>query len=215
MKSKSRFGLVYRAINTINGKSYIGKTLSPLRKRKRDHLCKLYKNYYKNNKFYNALRKYGVENFRWEVLVENVPEEDLDWAESQLIITFDTKVSGYNSTNGALEEKNIKTKKGRVAWNKGKTAKTDERVAKIAQKMKGKKRKEKPESRNPNITYETLYDCIINKQMSRTEAAEYIGTTERLVKKWKQVWKIKSPNDGRIKKGQHLSPETEFKAKLE
>ena len=90
-------GIIYRADNLINGKCYIGQTIKSLDERIRGHYidCKN-----KNYKFSNALRKYKKEDWKWEVLVENVPIDQLDLFERSYIWGLSTFEFGYNSTTG-------------------------------------------------------------------------------------------------------------------
>jgi group I intron endonuclease len=61
---------IYQATNKINGKKYIGQTsYDKLRKRIHTHLWYA-KHKGSNLPFPNALRKYGKENFDWEILEE-------------------------------------------------------------------------------------------------------------------------------------------------
>lgn len=57
--------IVYKATNTLNNKTYIGITKQELRFRKYRHVYDS-----KTSKFYfhNAIRKYGQENFTWEII---------------------------------------------------------------------------------------------------------------------------------------------------
>ena len=56
---------------------------------------------YKNqNKFYNAIQKYGWENFSHEILSENLTEEEACQKEKELIIEFDSITNGYNQQPG-------------------------------------------------------------------------------------------------------------------
>lgn len=57
-------------------------------------------NTYKNTKFYNSIHKYGPENFKLEILVDNVKNEDLDKLEIYYISLFDSYNNGYNETIG-------------------------------------------------------------------------------------------------------------------
>lgn len=59
------YGVIYKWTNKINGKAYIGKTIDEDR-RKYQHI------YYKeklDDYFHRALVKYGVDNFKYEVLI--------------------------------------------------------------------------------------------------------------------------------------------------
>lgn len=94
-----RRGIIYAAINNINGKRYIGKTVKTLFKRKQEHI----KN--KSTKgFHGALKKYGIDNFSWEILLE-VEESQLNVCEKHYIEQYRTFVGfddckGYNFTLG-------------------------------------------------------------------------------------------------------------------
>ena len=92
-----KLGIIYRATCLITGKSYIGKTVNSLERRKKEHQKEALK---ENTKFYRAIKKYGFEKFKWEVLKNDILSENLDWTEIWFITTFDTKVNGYNTAVG-------------------------------------------------------------------------------------------------------------------
>lgn len=151
-------GIIYKVTNLLNKKSYIGQTIKSIDKRKYFHIrtalnkkSKIYK-----CKFYNALRKYGFENFKWEILEENIPVEFLHMKECEWILGLNTFRSGYNSTIGGIspmlgkkhtEESKLKksiSSKGHEAWNKGKKH-TEE--TKLKMKINRKPRKWTEEER--------------------------------------------------------------------
>ena len=88
---------IYRYTNRINGKSYIGKSTN-IEQRKNGHLRKT-----KNGDtayFHNALRKYGEQNFDFEIL-ELCQESELDERERYYIEHFNTTMPNwYNMTVG-------------------------------------------------------------------------------------------------------------------
>lgn len=88
-------GIIYKATNIENDKSYIGQTIQTLEKRISKHKCEANKksNYY----FHNALRKYGIDCFEWSIIEKC---ENLDLSEQWYIREFDTYRNGYNSTLG-------------------------------------------------------------------------------------------------------------------
>ena len=91
-------GYIYKIINKINNKVYIGQTIFPLEERWYRHQIKA-KLDKTNNKFYNAIKKYGIKNFYPEV-IEECLEKDLDEKEKYWIKYYDSYNNGYNSTLG-------------------------------------------------------------------------------------------------------------------
>ena len=92
-------GYIYKITNQINGKMYIGKTEDTIEKRFKTH-CKEYKRA-RNEKrpLYDAMKKYGVENFIVEE-VEKVDNALLGEREQYWISYYDTYHNGYNATKG-------------------------------------------------------------------------------------------------------------------
>ncbi len=86
---------IYKITNLINQKSYIGQSID-IKRRWRDHRrCAKTE----DNCLYRAIRKYGVDNFSFEVIKECSPKE-LDELERYYIKLYDTYYNGYNSTLG-------------------------------------------------------------------------------------------------------------------
>lgn len=93
-----KLGCIYK-YTSPSGKCYIGKTFN-LNRRVKDHLNRSNKSKFKN-KFYGAIRKYGYENFKLEILENNiVSNKELSELEKYYIILFDSKLNGYNLTDG-------------------------------------------------------------------------------------------------------------------
>jgi group I intron endonuclease len=85
--------------NQVNGKIYIGKTTRTLAQRKAAHLCDARKN--KNYTFYRALRKYGFDNFSWEIIDSCSLIDDLIASEIRHIAEYKSHGPlGYNETDG-------------------------------------------------------------------------------------------------------------------
>ena len=94
-------GYIYSVTNLINGKIYIGKT-NNLRRRWNEHKY----GYTKTSILKRAIKKYGVENFLFDVVAEipfDTTEElnsVLDQLEIYYIELYDTYKNGYNATIG-------------------------------------------------------------------------------------------------------------------
>ena len=89
---------IYKATNKINGKCYIGFD-SNWPQRKWEHKSPV--NYNKKYKFYNAIRKYGLDNFEWEVIYQSKDKDyTLKAMETYFINVYDSFHNGYNSTLG-------------------------------------------------------------------------------------------------------------------
>jgi group I intron endonuclease len=172
--------LIYKATNKINNKVYIGQTTLTLEERKKYH-----KSAYKTHDyyFYRAIRKYGWDNFEWEVLDESAKTEDeLDYLEEYYISlydSFDNKEKGYNTQSGGhrfrVTEEIKKQRSERVKGDKNPMYKsklhvgekfTDEHKKKISDALKGKPHETTKGENNPsakkviNITTGKIYGCI-------------------------------------------------------
>lgn len=90
---------IYKYQNLINNKIYIGKA-KDIMQRKRDHRYNASNPKRDNCVFHKALRKYGENNFSFEI-IEECPKEKLDEREQYWIKYYNTKIpNGYNMTFG-------------------------------------------------------------------------------------------------------------------
>lgn len=92
---------IYKITNLINGKSYIGQSVN-IQKRFNAHKSAAFNPNNKNYDFplYRAIRKYGIENFKFEVL-EECNESDLNDREIWYISKYQTlNKNGYNQVDG-------------------------------------------------------------------------------------------------------------------
>ena len=96
-------GFIYIIKNKINDKVYIGQTTNTVQYRFNQHLMNA--NFeYKTGHLYNAMRKYGKENFYVET-IEEISNELLDEREIYWIAYYDSFQNGYNSTIGGEGDK--------------------------------------------------------------------------------------------------------------
>lgn len=100
--------VIYKVTNKINGKLYIGKTYN-FEKRKKEHI--LDKN--TNIPFHRALKKYGLENFNWEIIDyaesdKEIKEKEIYWIKKLNTCIHFPNSNGYNVTLGG---------EGGTSWN--------------------------------------------------------------------------------------------------
>ncbi len=150
------YGIIYKAINKINGKIYIGQTVKLLHKRIIEHVCCAL-----NKKdimyFHKAIRKYGKENFKWEIITQCNSRGELDKAEIDMIKKYNTFGDGYNLNYGGegnagfkhteeARKKMSKAQKGKNNYNYGKH-RTEKTKKKISNANRGKTRSEEVRKR--------------------------------------------------------------------
>lgn len=94
-----RTGKIYKIVNDINNKVYVGQTIQSLKLRFQKH-CRYYDEPYMV--IAKAIRKYGKEHFKIELLEEipNCSQEQLNDREIYWIAYYDSYHNGYNSTTG-------------------------------------------------------------------------------------------------------------------
>lgn len=96
-------GYIYKIVNDINNKIYIGKTTKTIIERWKEHLNDSKKIRCANRALYRAMNKYGAEHFHIELVATIKYTEggkELDEAEQMYIEEFDSYKNGYNSTLG-------------------------------------------------------------------------------------------------------------------
>lgn len=144
-------GIIYCWYCISTDKYYVGQTIDPKRRFKThiDDAINKKDNIY----FHRALRKYGLENFVYCILEENVLRENLNMKEMDWIEEFDSFYNGYNMSAGGgqtifsdeVKRKLSESLKGKPAWNKGKPAWnkgkhcSEETKRKLSKSCKGKK----------------------------------------------------------------------------
>ena len=93
-----RTGYIYKIENTVNGKLYIGKAVSPKIRWSR-HINALANRNHVNKHLQAAWEKYGAESFRFSV-IEVCDLECCNDIEKKWIADTGSLVSGYNKTAG-------------------------------------------------------------------------------------------------------------------
>ena len=108
------FGIIYKAVNKVNGKIYIGQTVEKLSKRRYRHENSTVDYYFRR-----AIKKYSKENFDWEILEHCDSKEELDEMEFHYVKQYNSfSNGGYNLSyggNGSFGRKLSKKTKMKIA----------------------------------------------------------------------------------------------------
>lgn len=189
---------VYKHTNIINGKVYIGITRQTVQNRWRVGG----KGYIGQN-FYKAIKKYGWDNFKHEIVKQDLSCDEAEQLEKSLIIQYkaNEREYGYNIDigGGAIREISIETRAkmskarlGKTPWNKGLPCPAEIRQ-RVSEANKGKKytlgyhhteearRKMREKSANARAIYSI--DKAGNKTVynSMVEAAQSTGIDKTVI----------------------------------
>lgn len=90
---------IYIRTNLVNGKQYVGQTRDP---KQRDRAWKCLKIQYANQPLTEDREKYGLDNFKSDILKE-CDDSEGDYWEQYYIKEYNTKYpNGYNISNGGI-----------------------------------------------------------------------------------------------------------------
>lgn len=155
---------VYKIVNSVNGKIYVGQTMQRYQKRFVDHLYEAFE-MKRKTRLYAAMRKHGREAFSITLLEELLPPatiDDLNLAEEKWVAHYNSVEDGYNLHPGGKNkpchpETKIKISeslKGRPfvnRWTGGNRApRTDAQKAHLSSVIKGR----------PNIVLYKKVECV-------------------------------------------------------
>lgn len=90
--------IIYKITNKVNGKVYIGQTIHSLEARWKRHLKCARDGV--DTHLYQAIRKYGEENFIHEIICEAKTKNELNILETYYIQEYDSIHLGYNMVDG-------------------------------------------------------------------------------------------------------------------
>lgn len=96
---------IYKAVNKLTEKIYIGSTSKSLTERVKDHLQKAKKKV--GSRFQEAIETYGPEAFEWTEIDTAQTVNELAEKEKQYILQFKAQEEGYNADRGGGIQKDI------------------------------------------------------------------------------------------------------------
>ena len=90
---------IYKIVNNINGHLYIGQSIDIHNRWMRHKWSAFHEEACKDYPLYRAFRKYGIENFTFEV-IELCDKTELQEKEKYYINMYQSFIEGYNQTSG-------------------------------------------------------------------------------------------------------------------
>ena len=138
-------GYIYKIVNLINNKVYIGQTARTLEERYKEHLNHA-KSHDRDGLLYKAMNKYGLENFKISML-EEVDNNKLNEREIYYIALYKAtqKRFGYNMTEGgngisSLSPESEKLRADKISKALSGRKQSAELIEKRIAKLRGRKR---------------------------------------------------------------------------
>ena len=123
----SKLYCIYMHKNKVNNKVYIGQTCqSPERRWGKNGI-----NYYRQKKFWNAIEKYGWDNFEHLILYTHLTLEQANQLEEQLIAKYKSMddAYGYNLKAGGVNSSpSIESRKKMSQSHKGRKHTAEEKI---------------------------------------------------------------------------------------
>ena len=139
---------IYKITNMVNGKVYIGQSIRPIEKRFQRHINDAVNNVLDTH-FARAIRTYGEENFRLELVETCNTQEELNLREQYWIRYYDSIHNGYNETDA------IYKRGGNTYFSK-----TENEMVEISDKI----RQSKIGSKNPHSRSVKVFNVMTNEE---------------------------------------------------
>ena len=133
MKGEYSMGIIYCYTNKINNKKYIGQTINPKDRftKHKSAINNVSDNEY-NTPLHRAMRKYGYENFDYEILSEAKTIEELNKLEIYYIEKLNTSIpNGYNIEKGGRNCSRPHTLESKEKMMKAHASLTEEEIIEL------------------------------------------------------------------------------------
>lgn len=193
---------IYIVKNKIDDKVYIGQTTC-VKQRWNDHKCNALTRK-KKSKFYDAIRKYGVENFYYKILEEDVLPEQAELKETEYIKLYNSVENGFNTkyrTTNITKLKDFNALELVKLYEDGCTLEhiatmynSDKKIISSILKKNGVRIRDwnKLQS-NPKITKEFLVEEIVKKRKKISTVADEVNLSDTAIRNWLRKFEIKMP----------------------
>lgn len=204
---------IYKITNKINGKSYVGQSVNIHQRWTTEKNASQNPNRHEYNyPLSKAFRKYGFDNFVFEIIEYCTLEDDLNSKEKHWIEFYDTYFNGYNQTLGGDSAKGSSYKDKEVVigiiYDLKNTDKTHREIAEkwnVSKDMvqhinTGKHWRHNAEyplqrrCQNPKPSVkpacDVLQQLLTEKNGNLVAIGKYFGVSDSAVKKWIQSYNI-------------------------
>lgn len=178
LQTKSRTWCVYVHVNKINGKKYVGQTCQQPEKR-----WNYGHGYIESPRFYNAIKKYGWNNFDHIIVKDNLTLIEANTLEENLIKEFNTTSDkyGYNLQSGGLNKLHSEETKKKISESNFGKHISDESKKKMSEARRGIYVGEKNPKSHPVVQL-TKDDVFVRYWGCIKDAAECIGVNEACIR---------------------------------
>lgn len=177
MKKKNQNNFIVYKYTSPSGKIYIGQTNQGLKKRYYNG-----QGYKHCSYFYNAICKYGIDNFYKEILKENLSLEEANYWEAYYINFFNStdKKKGYNISSGGNNRTMSQEAKEKLSkkMKENNPMKNKDIAKKVSEKLRGRLLSEQIK-KNISEGHKKKILCIETNIVynSREEAAKAVGVS--------------------------------------
>lgn len=203
-------GSIYIIKNRCNDKVYVGQTIQKVEDRFKQHLKLLKSN--SKQLIHKAIKKYGKDNFYFEVLESNIKSlEELNKLEEKFIKEYNCVApNGYNLCLGGNQPRNTqplsqdKVEDMILKYKDGYSTRklADEynisrkRVSKILKENNCQLRKKNCnlEDRTSKVTKEILIELFVKNKKSTTEISKILNVSDRTIRRRIEIFKLKEYN---------------------
>jgi len=176
---------IYKIVNKINGKYYVGSSNDLFYRIKHRHFNSLLKNTHPNKYLQNAWNKYGSDNFQF-IIVEYVEPQKLLVIEQMYLDKAKINNDSYNlSFDSTKVEMTIETRKKIGNSHRGKFGELASHYGMFHTDETKNLIKQKTIENTPRGKLHPLYDHRIYKFYNRQTNETFIGTQNEFYKRYK------------------------------
>lgn len=200
----NEFGIIYKLLNKINNKVYIGQTIRTLNERIGEHRRDFKNNKSANQYLLNAFNKYGWDNFEFTVIdtvqtIEELNEKEISYINqyksNNRTFGYNIKSGGRNSIPSAETLLKMSIAHSGIAQNKDWVGKRIHKAGSEEAKKYGKEKTEEEKAylskNSPKYWLNKTRDEETKRKISETKLRQGFSLTQKEIIN-KKVYKLNS-----------------------